>query len=1103
MKKLTALVILLSCPPIWAQTSRASLSGNVTDPSGAIVVTAKVQLTIVDQNVVRNTDVNSSGVYQFDAVDPGNYKLKVTANGFSVYETRTFLLTGAQVATIDPRLEVGAANTIIEVAADAVLLQTEAPARGGTIAPTQATQLPIASRNPVSLALTLPGVSTSRGGFGQSTFVVNGGRGRSNNFMLDGTENNDISVAGQAFEVTNTDAVREVSVQTSNFDAEFGRAGGAVVNTITKSGSNAFHGTAGYLAESTRLNAITNQEALNADVAKRGHPLPGTEQWFSGTLGGRIIKDKTFFFVAHQDRRQLSSSTVSRTTVSAAGRAKLRSLFAAGVNKNVDNYLTAIGSNLATTQFSNVDLGSGRGLLETGTVVRAYAQSLRNPQTLFKIDHTFNDRNFLMGRYAFDQSTSPTGGALTFDGFDTGNRVRNQNAMLSYTRIISPTITNELRLPYNRITLQFPNDAVNPAALTLPSVTIQGFAAVGVASNIPQGRIANNYGIQDSVSIIRGTHSFRMGADVLAQRAVQAAPFAVRGALTYNSSTGSTSWANYIDDFGGSGGNASRDFGSPKYYPSLVRTALFGQDRWRVSDALTLTLGLRYESFGLPMNSIRTPAYAGLFNINPASGFTGPFSQPNRVQSDKNNFSPVFGLAWSPKGGNGMLGKLLGEKKTVWRMGYQVGYDSFFNNIASNALSSSPNLLATSTPSTTDSVNPRGRSNFLNSVPSVPRAVLPTDSQTLMLANLRNPYYQRWSGGFQRSLAGNIVLDVSYVGSKGTRLFLNEDLNPQVPTALRILPAGVTAASVPYSLQGRLDNLQGNRTIRTNGGSSKYHALQIDARRRFANGLSFSGAYTWSKTLDNGSEIFAFSSFQNSSLPAVPSIFGGQARESGLSAFDRTQRASFTWVYDLPMYKSQQGIIGRTLGGWQVSGVTVLESGVPLSIVNGVDADGFGGAGDRPDFNPNGQPGVRAVVSTTSPTGYVNPDAANAPITAASAMYIQLPACNVAANPSGCRTGNLGRNTFRSPGLNNFNVNLLKTTNIYTKNDRKIATELRAEFFNFFNHPQYGSPGAGAFQPGTPALVSSLASTFGGRFLNPAYMDGGARAIRLGLKVTF
>lgn len=1088
-------VLMAVMPVMTAQTSRATLSGIVTDPSGARIVTAKIELTNLEQKTVRTAQPNDSGLYRFDAVDPGNYSLRVTADGFSSYEVPLVTLTGAQVASVDVKLQVGPATSVVEVTEEALPLQAETPVHMGAISPVQSTELPVAGRNPVMLALTLPGVSTNRGGPGQDTFVVNGARGRSNNFLLDGTENNDISVAGQAFEITNPDAVQEVVVQTSNYDAEFGRAGGAVINTIIRSGTNEFHGTASTLFEFTRLNALTNQEALNADAVKRGHPLPGTDQWFSGTLGGPIQKNKTFFFVAYQQRRLFSSSTVTRTLVSANGKAKLRSLFPEGTNANVDNYLAGIGPDLANTQFQTEDLGLGRGLLETGTLVRAYRQTLRDHEPIVKIDHQFNERNLLTGRFALEDLSIPGSSTLTFTGFDTGIAARNINAHTAYTRILSATATNEVRVSYNRIRYSFPNDASNPLGETLPAITIAGYSAVGVNSAIPQGRTANNYSLQDTVSIIRGRHAFRFGADLLLQRAVQVAPMAQRGVLNFAGSGDFSAWANFIDNYGGSGGIASRDFGNNTYYPDLFRHAYFFQDRWRTSDSLTLSLGLRYEYFGLPMNSIGTPAYTGLFNIDPKT-FTGPYNQPNKVEPDKNNWAPSIGLAWAPSVKDGWLGKLFGDKLSVWRMGYQIGYDSFFNNIASNAAASSPNLISTSFTSSVDTANPRGTQDFSNSVPNVPRATSPIDQQLLMISNLRNPYYQRWSGGIQRTLPRNVVLDISYVGSKGTRLYINEDYNPTVPANYRILPAGLTAKDVPYTLPGRLDNLQGSRQVRTNGGSSSYHSLQVEARRRISKGLLFAGSYTYSKLIDNASEVFSLSGFANSSLAAVPAIFGGQARERAVSAFDRTQRAVFSWVYDLPFYTAQNGLLGHVAGGWRASGIATFESGVPFSVTNGLDADGFAGSGDRPDFNPNGQPGVRAKYSASSPTHYINPDAGNAPIDPATAEFIQLQSCTSAA---GCRTGNLGRNTQRSPGIANWDMTFTKSTQI----GERFRTELKAEFFNIFNHPQFGYAGQGAFQPTSPAMSSNVQSSLAGRFLNPLYMDGGARVVRLGLKILF
>ncbi|MEJ7604737.1 MAG: TonB-dependent receptor [Bryobacteraceae bacterium] len=494
-----------------------------------------------------------------------------------------------------------------------------------------------------------------------------------------------------------------------------------------------------------------------------------------------------------------------------------------------------------------------------------------------------------------------------------------------------------------------------------------------------------------------------------------------KGSLVYGASNVAgqifSPFANFLDDFGGAG-SASRDFGDPAFYPELFRQAYFAQDRWQVTSGLTVTLGVRYEDFGSPMNSLRTPAYAGLFNIDTRT-FTGPYSEPNKVKRDRNNFAPTVGITWSPSVTGGILGALLGNRKTVIRTGYNIGYDSFFNNIASNIAGSAPNLIATSLPSIPNAANPRGIANLSSRLPTSARAVLPIDAQNLVTPDLKNPYYQKWSFGVQRELPWGMVLDASYVGSSGTHLYINEDLNPLVPAALQQFPAGVAAANVPYAVQPRLDPLQGSRTIRTNGGHSSYHSGQFELNRRFSQGLFFKTAYTWSKLIDNASEVFTYNN--TSSIAAIPSVFGGQQNERAISLYDRTHRLVFSHGYELPFFKSGRGFLSQTLGAWEIAGIVTFESGVPYSVSNGADADGLGGAGDRPDFNPSGRPGVRARPDNSSPTGFANPDAAGgaAPIDRSEARYIGLSA-NVG------RTGNLGRNTERIPGIENWNANVSK-----------------------------------------------------------------------------
>lgn len=1102
---------------VGAQTSRGTVSGVVADANGALIAGASVTLTNIQTGLERTTTSNTEGVYRFDAVDLGSYSIKVSASGFGEVTKTNIDVQANQTSQVDATMAPAGQQVTVDVTTEAgALLQTDAPVRGGNIEQQRITELPFAGRNPVALALTLPGVASNRYGFGVGTFSVNGSRGRSNNFLIDGTENNDISVAGQAFQITNPDAIQEVSVQTSNYDAEFGRAGGAVVNVITKAGTNEFHGSASYLLDSTRDDAITNTQAQDPAVLLRGHPLPGTEQWFAGTIGGPIKHNRTFFFAAYQEQRQASSSGFNRTVPSAAGVANLRTLFPAGTNPRLDTYLGVIGDLRATTGLTNIALGSGRPDLQIGTASFSLPVKFRDQQLQTRIDHKIGDNDQLSGRFLWRKTLSDPA-SVNFLGLETTQLNRYLNIQLAETHVFSPSMTNEARIAYNRIDLFFPVDPTNPIGTSLPRFDFQSaqVTSIGIQTNLPQGRVANNYLIQDTMTYLHGNHTFRFGADILKQRSKQFAPIVERGLLTFNSGGGFTAFANFLDNFGGSGGGARIDFGSAKYYPFLTRQAYFVQDRWRVSEALTLTLGVRYENFGQPVNSVLTSAFTGLFNVDPVN-FTGPFSQPNKTKHDNNNFGPTLGLAYSPSFEKGFLGWLLGNKESVFRAGYQVGFDSFFNNIASNAQTSAPNVVATNVPSTITTGTPRGLVNVTGSLPTASRPLSPLDSQTLVIQDLVNPYYQKWSLGIQRAMPWDLLIDASYVGTKGTKLYINEDLNPSVPRIAsaflpgiqRITPAGFTGSqtctpgAAGCLISGRLDNLQGSRLIRTNGGSSSYHAAQLLVTRRFAKGFTGTAAYTYSKVLDNASEVFGVAETNLPQQAVFPSIFGGQARERAVSFFDRTHRASFTYVYALPFRKDQQGFAGHLLGGWEISGVTTFESGVPLTVINGADADGVGGNLDRPNFNPRGLPNSRAVpaIATAAPnvcgaasgvTFYTNPDAGGACIDPGNAMFIGLLA--------GTGIGNLGRNTLRTPGTNNFNFNILKRTSI----SENMRLEFRAEFYNIFNHLQYGQGSASPFSPGDQGIAASVIGSTAFRFLVPTFADGGGRVVRYQLKFIF
>ncbi len=1113
MKKfmLAMALMILMVSSVFAQTSRGVVSGTVTDTNGAVVPGAEVKLINTATSVERSVITNGEGFYRFDAVDLGNYSVQISATGFGKITKSNFGVNANQTSTIDAKLEAGNQEVTVDVIAESEQLQTEAPVRGGNINNRQITELPIAG-NPVSLALTLPGVSSNRGGFGVGTFSVNGARGRSNNFLIDGTENNDISVAGQGFQITNQDAVQEVSVQTSNFDSEFGRAGGAVVNVITRSGTSDFRGTVAFEYDSSADDAITASQSRNPVVVARGRQLSSTQFVPSATFGGPLFlpnfgegvpifntrRDKNFFFVAYEETRfRQPGGSVTLIVPTAAGRARLQPF--AATNPNVAAYLAATANtiapvgNRAAISLDSTTVGGTRGLVENGEFFRTFSTKSTTNQFQLRTDHKIGTNDQLSFRFLSDRTLQPGGGTVGFEGFDANFASRYYNFLISETHVFSSSTTNELRLAYNRIALSFPiADATGPAG-TRPFITIAGLTTPGIDATFPQGRIANNYQIQDTLTQIFGNHTFRGGIDYLRQISTQTAPANTRGSLTYAAGGNFTSLGNFVDDLGGSNGTASRTFGSAIYNPALHRIATFVQDRWKVTQDLSLTLGVRYEYFGVPFNSLRTPAFTGLFNVDPVAR-TGPFSQSNQVKKDTNNFAPSIGFAYSPSFEKGVFGFIFGNKKSVFRGGYNIGYDSFFNNIASNAVASSPNTIVTTITSTTSATNPRGFANFSNQFPTSAATVLPSSAQTLIDPNLVNPYYQRWSLGMQRELPFNIVMDVSYVGSKGTKLFINEDANPLVRPELRITPTGVTTG-----LTGRLDNLQGGRTVRTNGGSSSYNSGQILISRRFTNSFQITGAYTFSKLISNADEVFGIGIGSNTSFAAIPAILGGERNERGLSSFDRTHRASITYVVQSPFFDKQQGFVGRIFGGFQVSGITTFESGVPYTVFNGFDADGVGGGLDRPTYNPNGQRGVRAVpiVSATGViTGYFNPERLDptqpngfALIDPNTAQFIVNPTYTPGLAGSVVRVGNLGRNTERSNGINNFDMTVLKRTRISEK--RYIDT--RVEFFNVFNHPQFGAG---------PSTANALTQGLFLKAINPT-SSGGGRAVRYQVKLVF
>ncbi len=1071
--------VVLSLTPGSAQTSRGTVTGIVTDPNGSVVPGAEVELRNDSTNQTRITKTNDSGLYRFDAVDLGVYDLAVKATGFKPVKNTGLQVQANRIATIDMQLEIGSTEVVVNVSASAgELLQTSDPVRGGNFTSAQIVRLP-GGANPYDLGRLLPGVVTAAGGatFGNdSQFSINGQRPRGNNYLLVGTENHDISVTGPAALIINPDAVAEVSIQTGLFSSEFGRAGGGVFNLVTKSGANDVHGTVRWLFGSQAFNAITNSNRLARPTATK--PPVFTRNIFGGTVGGPLPlprfgeggpalstgRDRTFVFFGLQWDRNRSTANFGGSgfrVPTVLGVQQLRALFPAGVNPRLDLYLRAIGDTRGVSSLSTIDLGSGRGTIQTGLVGVSNPLVNNDRQWILRVDHKLNEKHQLAFRYTTDSNISTPSAIIVSPGFRREFAGQDRNFLVTDTWVANPTLTNEFRFSYGKIDFDFPiSPDADPLAFTMQQIAIGGLSTIGTATNIPQFRIADNYLFQYTGTKIFNTHTFRFGVEFLKQVARQRPPFNERGSFGFNAGGGFTAFANYLDNFSGASGTANRNFGDPIYHPNLFRHSYFFQDTWKATQDLTLTLGLRYENFGQPANSAFIyPAFAG---FDPAA-----FTVPNEVNPDNNNFGPVVGFAYSPSFASGFFGSLLGVRRSVLRGGYQVSYDTFFNNLLSNIAADSPNTLA----ATTTGSSGRGTANFFpGAIPIIPPPVTPLLSQTSVFnPDIRNPYTQRWSLGFQRELAMGLIIDAAYVGSAGRKLFVSEDLNPVV-----------NATTTPVTRQFR--NL-GVRRWRSSGANSNYHSGQLRVDKRLSKGVQFGASYTWSKLTDQISEVFATDQTA-SSLASVPVSLGGLKLDYGPSDYHRKHRFTLNYVWDLPGPKT--GFLGQLLGGWQVGGITVFQSGAPFTIANGLDRDGDGQTGpDRPNLsNPNAPHDTRAQVvsAATCATGLRNADTLQC-VTRSDVYVIQVPANS--GFPGGAT---LGRNTERSNPIENFDMTFFKVFRVR----ENLKLEYRLDALNVFNHPQFsGIPG------------TNVTNTAAGSFLNYNQINGGGRTMQMGLKVIF
>jgi len=1081
-----ALLILSNIGFASAQSTTASISGTVLDAQQAVVPNATVTARNVETGFNRTNQTNDEGRYNFVNLPIGGYEVTVEAANFAKYVQTGITLLVNQNAVIDVALKTGGVQEIVTVTENASLLNTTTAEVSTRFDEKRLSELPIAAnRNVYNVLLSVPGVSqlsSGQTGFANGvSFSSNGGRLRSNNFMLDGQDINDPSVSGGQIAINNPDAIGEVRIITNQFLAEYGRNSGSVVNFIGKSGTNNFHGSGFIFHNNERLNACSNLDK-QAGFCKENDPVESRRRaplikefqygfTFGGPLtflgfneGGPTIyrgKDKTFFFGDYQrwTQRAAGSGFTINGAPTAAGRAVLQQFANRPQIAALLQYLPAGAPNGQSRSFT---VGGTTYTVPLGNITGSSSIKFDSDQGSIRIDQRINDKNLLYGRYRFDNNTGAGGGQVTPAGLTTIVPTKTKAATLVLNSILTNRIANEARIAWSRF--DSTTTAEDPSSEAIPSIEVTdlgltGFnaaasrTAIGLAVNLPQFRINDTYQIQDSLSYTTGAHNFKFGVDVRRTDVKSFFVPTVRGRLAY------TSLQNFVDDIAQvatinlplRGGDTIGFYRWHEFYT-------YAQDEWRIASNFTLTLGLRYEYPG--------DSFSYLKELNErilaANGNNPAYALTPVPTVDKNNFMPRIGFNWNPRtSGDGILGFLTGGDKLVLRGGYSRTYDANYINLNLNIFGGFPYLASITFPAANAFVNV--------TTTTVPNVSNPNSlTRTVVAGDFRSPATDQFSFEAQRELTSDLVLKVGYIRTRGTGLFQTIDANPRTAC-----PGGSLTNLCP-----RVDPTRGVIRLRGNRANSIYNALQASLEKRLSRNFSAGVNYTYSSFIDTASETFNPSNAEVAVAQDSFNLEGDRAR----SSFDRPHRLAGNFVFELPFFQEQRGALGRILGGFQINSFFAIQSGAPFTVLNGDDPagalngiDGLVGNAIRPNLASNTDlsslsiPEIRAMCGTpiTSPASATN---------RCPALFTRITAAQ--------RIGNAGRNIIRAQRFANVDFGVIKNTRIA----ENVRFQLRADMFNVFNERNFGVPEGRINAP---------------NFLNQWATNGGNRRIILGARLVF